>query len=79
MLPQIWLRFLFHSFADYVIFSGSRSSALNFEASSISTRLPSRKCIIMMISEFSNARFRELIAEGAGALLVFINQLIIFT
>nr|CAG4650810.1 EOG090X02MW [Simocephalus serrulatus] len=51
---------------------GSRSSTLNFEARSIDTRLPARKCVILMINEFSPSRFRELINEGVGALLIII-------
>nr|CAG4646885.1 EOG090X02MW [Megafenestra aurita] len=51
---------------------GSRSSILNFEARSIDTRMPARKCVILMINEFSPSRFRELINEGVGALLIVI-------
>ena len=51
---------------------GSRSSLLNFEARSIDTRLPARKCVLIMINEFSSSRFRELINEGAAALLIII-------
>nr|CAG4634664.1 EOG090X02MW [Alona affinis] len=49
---------------------GSRSSVLNFESRSIETRNPARKCIIMKVQEFSTGRFRELINEGIGALLI---------
>nr|CAG4643073.1 EOG090X02MW [Ilyocryptus agilis] len=51
---------------------GSRSSTLNFEARSIDTRLPARKCVILMVHEFSSSRFRELVSEGVGALLIII-------
>nr|CAG4636847.1 EOG090X02MW [Ceriodaphnia reticulata] len=51
---------------------GSRSSTLNFEARSADTRLPARKCVILMINEFNPSRFRELINEGVGALLIII-------
>ena len=51
---------------------GSRSSTLNFEARSVDTRLPARKCVIVMINEFNPSRFRELINEGVGALLIII-------
>ncbi|XP_046436875.1 nicalin-like [Daphnia pulex] len=51
---------------------GSRSSTLNFEARSVDTRLPARKCVILMINEFNPSRFRELINEGVGALLIII-------
>lgn len=51
---------------------GSRSSLLNFEARSIDTRLPARKCVMLMINEFSSSRFRELINEGVAALLIII-------
>jgi len=51
---------------------GSRSSVLNYEARSIDTKLPARKCIILMINEFSVSRFRELVNEGVGAILIII-------
>lgn len=55
-----------------MLYSGSRSSLLNFEARSIDTRLPARKCVILMINEFSSSRFRELLSEGVAALLIII-------
>jgi len=51
---------------------GSRSAVLNFEARSIDTRLPARKCVILTINEFSSTRFRELVAEGVGALVIIL-------
>nr|CAG4642367.1 EOG090X02MW [Evadne anonyx] len=51
---------------------GSRSSALNFEARSIDTKLPARKCVMLVINEFSVSRFRELVNEGVGAILIII-------
>ena len=36
------------------------------------TKLPARKCVILMINEFSVSRFRELVNEGVGAILIII-------
>ena len=63
---------LFHSFFFFFPDEGSRSSLLNFEARSVDTKLPARKCIILMINEFSISRFRELVNEGVGAVLIII-------
>ena len=56
----------------YLPLLGSRSSILNYEARSMDTKLPARKCVILMINEFSVSRFRELVNEGVGAILIII-------
>lgn len=45
---------------------------MSFEARSSDTRTPARKCVLLMISEFTPIRFRELLNEGVGALLIII-------
>lgn len=45
---------------------------MNFEARSGDTRTPARKCVLLMISEFTPIRFKELLNEGVGALLLII-------
>ena len=34
--------------------------------------MPGRKCVLLMINEFSPSHFRTLINEGVGALLIII-------
>lgn len=51
---------------------GSRSAIFNFEARIDEVRLPARKCVIMKIKNFNNIRFKELITEGVGAIVIIL-------
>lgn len=56
----------------HFLVSGSRSAIFNFEARIDEVRLPARKCVIMKINNFNNIRFKELITEGVGAIVIIL-------
>nr|CAG4643793.1 EOG090X02MW [Lepidurus arcticus] len=51
---------------------GSRSALISFDARSLETRLPTRKCILAPIMDITFARFKELIQESAGAIVLIL-------
>ena len=72
ILHQWSICIILYIFNVWFLKLGSRSSTLNFEARSVDTRNPARKCVMLMINEFNPSRFRELINEGVGAILIII-------
>nr|CAG4651661.1 EOG090X02MW [Triops cancriformis] len=51
---------------------GSRSALASFDARSLETRLPARKCILTPIMDITVARFKELVQENAGAIVLML-------
>ncbi|KAL5003981.1 hypothetical protein ScPMuIL_017437 [Solemya velum] len=53
---------------------GCRSSLVNMEARPIDAKMITRRCIVARLLEITVAKYRELLTENAGALLVLLPQ-----
>ena len=53
---------------------GCQSSQVNMEARPIDAKMITRRCIVTKMKEFTMAKYRELIQENAGALLIMLPK-----
>nr|XP_054756701.1 BOS complex subunit ncln-like [Lytechinus pictus] len=60
------------TFLAYVI--GCRNTLVNLEARPISAKMVTRRCILARLSEVTADRYRELIEQGAGALVILLPE-----
>lgn len=57
-----------------VYYTGCRSSAVNMEARPADAKMITRRCIVARLQEMSISKYRDLIQENAGALLILLPQ-----
>lgn len=55
-----------------IIILGSRSTLVNMEARSISSAVLTRRCIVARLGELTLERYRMLVDQNAGALLILL-------
>ena len=55
-------------------FTGSRSSVINMEARPLDAKMVTRRCIVTRLKEITGAKYRELIEQKAGGLLILLPQ-----
>ena len=53
-------------------FAGCRNALVNVEARSIDARVYTRRCVISRLSELTVDKFKEMVNQNAGALLVLL-------
>ncbi|XP_063955677.1 BOS complex subunit ncln-like [Lytechinus pictus] len=53
---------------------GCRNTLVNLEARPISAKMVTRRCILARLSEVTADRYRELIEQGAGALVILLPE-----
>ena len=67
---------VYTDFFAYVAFSlsltGCRSALVNVEARSIDARVYTRRCVISRLNELTVDKFKEMVSQNAGALLVLL-------
>ena len=63
----IWMEYI-------VCYLGCQSSQVNMEARPIDAKMITRRCIVTKMKEFTMAKYRELIQENAGALLIMLPK-----
>ena len=56
----------------YFTIKGCRSSPVNMEARPVDAKMITRRCIVARLKEVSISKYRDLIQENAGALLVLL-------
>ena len=56
----------------YFTTKGCRSSPVNMEARPVDAKMITRRCIVARLKEVSISKYRDLIQENAGALLVLL-------
>jgi hypothetical protein len=52
--------------------SGCRSAVVSVEARAIDSRVYTRRCIMSRLAELSAEKFRDMVSQNAGALLVLL-------
>lgn len=53
---------------------GSQSALINMEARPLSSEVLTRRCVLARLQDLTIARFRELITQGAGAVLILLPR-----
>ena len=57
-----------------LFWTGSRSALVNMEARPLNSEVLTRRCVLARLQDLTVDRFRELIAQGAGAVLILLPR-----
>ena len=61
-------------FLSFTSVTGCRNALVNMEARPISSPMLTRRCILTRLSDLTADRYRDIIEQSAGALLVLLPQ-----
>lgn len=61
-------------FDHYDVKIGSKMSLINMEARPLDAKMVTRRCILARLKEFTGAKYRELVEQKAGGLLIILPQ-----
>jgi hypothetical protein len=63
-----------HNLIHINFIEGSRSALVNMEARPVTAGTVTRRCIVVKIGELAYDRFKEILEQGAGAILVLLPR-----